>query len=259
MPLPAPGAVCPHPVVPSFRGFILSLVALAGLASAQTGGMITGTVVDADSGQPIAEARVHEQAAPTAQIVITNAQVRFQLPVPAGASNIEVAAARTYDPDSAFNYRTDVVSASDGHDIFIPLDPIPGLDNTECQPVVSTDGCRNCHTEQWNQWQQSKHSGAAVRFDQVASEPGLDGVTCTSCHQLHRIADDVQAIHLLGKAEFRFPFTGAPGQETYEEWQQSPAAAAGIHCQDCHMPIAAVAGTISTNGQARDATRRTAP
>lgn len=339
-----------------FSRFCLLILCIAGLANsapAQVAGLITGQVVDDATGQPIAGVRVHEQAVPTAQIVVTDQQGRFELPVPAGASGVAVAAALTYDPDTAAQYRTDVVSASDGDDVEIRLEPIPRIANLEYQPVVSTDGCRNCHADHWEEWQQSNHAGAAVnalvrdlysgdgtgdgtgpsadgyvftalhdaeesgfcavchapneqpsdpgavRFDEVDSAPGLDGVTCTSCHQLHRVTNDMQAIHLLGNAEFRFPlsfrgnspathehvwgplddvgfdrmraayapvfsasrfcgschqyanpFTGAPGQETYEEWQQSPAAAAGIQCQDCHMPIAEISGTVSTNGQA---------
>lgn len=339
--------------LPSFALAGMLFILLAGSASAQVSGSITGHVVDDLTGQPIVGARVHEQAVPTAMIVVTDAQGRFELPVPSGASNVAIAAALTYDPDSAVQFRTDVVSASEGDDIEIRLEPIPELENLDYQPVVSTDGCRNCHTDHWNEWQRSNHSGAAVnalvrdlysgdgtgdgtgasaegyvftalhdaedsgfcavchapneqpddpgavKFDGISSAPGLDGVTCTSCHQLHRISDDIQAIHLLGNAEFRFPlsyrgnsaateehvwgplddvgfdrmraayapvfssarlcaschqyinpFTGAPGQETYTQWQQSPAAAADIQCQDCHMPIADSAGTVSTNGQA---------
>jgi hypothetical protein len=135
-----------------------------------------------------------------------------------------------------------------------------------------------------------------VRFDAVASAPGLEGVTCTSCHQLHDVNANVRAIHLLGNAEFYFPaafgggggnslthqhvwgplddvsfgqmraawapvfkqsrycascheydnpYTGVAGQETYSEWVDSPAAAAGTPCQTCHMPQATQPGRIA--------------
>jgi len=353
MPEDLPAVAGPRSRFSSFYPIILLVAVLANSAPAQISGLITGQVVDDATSQPIAGARVHEQAVPTAQIVVTDEQGRFELPVPPGASNVAIAAALTYDPDTPAQYRTDVVSASEGDDVEIRLEPIPGLENLEYQPIVSTDGCRNCHADHWDEWQRSNHAGAAVnalvrdlysgdgtgdgtgasaegyvftavhdaedsgfcavchapnerpddpgavKFSEVASAPGLDGVTCTSCHQLHRVSDDIQAIHLLGNAEFRFPlsfrgnsaateehvwgplddvgfdrmraayapvfssskfcaschqyqnpFTGAPGQATYEEWQQSPAAAAGIHCQHCHMPIAVGSGTVSTNGQA---------
>ncbi len=44
---------------------------------------------------------------------------------------------------------------------------------------------------------------------------------CASCHQ------------------YQNPFTGAPGQDTYVEWTESPYAIPGENfrsCQDCHMP-----------------------
>lgn len=328
---------------------IVSTVALHAPVVAQ----VTGQVVDVSTGTALAGVRVHEQAVPPLEMVLTDSQGRFSLPVPAGASNVPVAAALTYDPDRASNYRTEVVKASDGDDIVIALEPIPALGNLDYQPIASTDGCGNCHSEHRDEWLQSNHAGAAVnplvrdlysgdgtgdgtgasadgyvftalhdaedsglcavchspnerpddpgavRFDEIASEPGLEGVTCTSCHQLHRITDDIQAVHLLGNAQFRFPLsysgnspatdehvwgplddiafdrmraayapvfsdsklcaschqyqnptTGAPGQDTYTEWLASPAAAAGIQCQDCHMPIADVAGAIATHGAA---------
>ena len=222
---------------------------------------ITGRVVDASSGAPLEGARVHEQAVPPLQVVLTNAQGRFALPVPTGASNVPVAAALTYDTVRPSNYRTVVVKASDGDDVVIALEPIPTLENLDYQPVASSEGCGSCHSAHRDEWMQSNHAGAAVnplvrdlysgdgtgdgagasadgyvftvlhdaedsglcaachspnerpadpgavRFDEIASEPGLEGVTCTSCHQLHRITDDIQAVHLLGNAEFRFPLS----------------------------------------------------
>lgn len=56
---------------------------------------------------------------------------------------------------------------------------------------------------------------------------------CASCHQYNN------------------PATDAPGQSTYTEWLDSPFAVAGPDfetCQDCHMPIADEAGTISNVG-----------
>lgn len=149
--------------------------------------------------------------------------------------------------------------------------------------------CATCHAPN-----ERPSDPGAVKFNEVATDPGLDGVTCTSCHQLHRITDDHRAIHLLGNAEFRFPLafranddathehvwgplddvgfermraayapvfstsklcaschqydnpdTGAPGQETYSEWLDSPARDAGVQCQDCHMPAADSDGKIA--------------
>lgn len=159
-------------------------------------------------------------------------------------------------------------------------------------PAPASGFCATCHAPN-----ERPSDPGAVRFNEVASNAGLDGVTCTSCHQLHDVNDNVRAIHLLGNAEFRFPLvsggslthqhvwgplddvsfnqmraafapvfstsrlcaschqydnpaTAVPGQTTYTEWLESPAAAAGIQCQTCHMPAASTPGKIAEVGQA---------
>ena len=149
--------------------------------------------------------------------------------------------------------------------------------------------CAVCHAPNEN-----PSDPGGVKLNEVSSSAGLEGVTCTSCHQLHTVEGDTQAIHLLGNSEYRFPQasraggdathehvwgplgdvsfnrmraawypkfssaelcascheyvnpdTGAPGQTTFSEWQASPAAANGVQCQDCHMPVADSAGSIA--------------
>ena len=159
----------------------------------------------------------------------------------------------------------------------------------------ATGFCAVCHAPN-----ERPADPARDRFDAIASAPGLEGVTCTSCHQLHDVEGDVRAIHLLGNSSFSFPAattgggaslthqhvwgplddvsfgqmraawapvfatsrmcascheydnpaTGAPGQTTFTEWLDSPAAAANVPCQDCHMPAATTAGRIAAVGQA---------
>jgi hypothetical protein len=60
-----------------------------------------------------------------------------------------------------------------------------------------------------------------------------DSLYCASCHQ------------------YTNPTTGAPGQNTYVEWQASPYAVPGPgfrSCQDCHMPGAATPGPLVAGG-----------
>ncbi|TVP93697.1 MAG: hypothetical protein EA347_00070 [Thioalkalivibrio sp.] len=155
--------------------------------------------------------------------------------------------------------------------------------------------CATCHSPN-----ERPLDPGAVKFNEVTSTAGMEGVTCTSCHQLHIINDQVDEIHLLGNAEFFLPQgnradrhvwgpladvgsnqmnafyapvfsdsrmcascheyvtpgTGAPGQETYSEWLASPAADDGVSCQDCHMPPAATAGQIASQGPTRPASQR---
>ncbi len=334
-------------------GFLLSaLLVVAAPVSAQ---QISGTVIDAETLAPIEGVRIHEQARPDLDLVLTDGLGRFTLPVAAGATSVPVAAALPYDPDGSANYLTTVVSADEGEDIQIQLTPITTVENTAYMPIAGAPpgGCGLCHSEQYAQWQESNHSRAAVnvrvrdlysgdgtgdgtgasadgyvfteshdpedtgfcatchspnenpsdpggvKFNEVSSAAGLEGVTCTSCHQLHTVNENSDAIHLLGNAEFRFPAsesggdslthqhvwgplddvsfsqmraayqplfsssrlcsscheyvnpdTGAPGQETFTEWEGSPAAAAGQQCQTCHMPQADGPGTVAAIGAA---------
>lgn len=331
------------------------LAAMAGPVSAQTAQPVTGLVRDSVTLQPIAGARVHLRANPSAPVVLTGPDGRFTLP-PDGfppSGTFQISAGKAYDPAAPRNWETGAVSASAGSNVTISLRPIPTAENTNYQPPDAV-GCSTCHVEQYQQWLTSNHAMAArnglvrdlysgdgtgpptgpsgrgyvfidthpfpasgfcatchapnerpadpgsVRYHEVASVPGLDGVTCTSCHQLHDVNENVRAIHLLGNAEFRFPLatsnggaslthqhvwgplddvsfnamraafapvfstsrlcascheyenpaTGVDGQTTYSEWLASPAAAAGLHCQTCHMPAAAAPGRIAEVGQA---------
>lgn len=164
----------------------------------------------------------------------------------------------------------------------------------QSHPAPASGFCATCHAPN-----ERPSDPGAVRYHEVSSVPGLDGVTCTSCHQLHDVNGNVRAIHLLGNAEFRFPqataggasvthqyvwgplddvsfgsmravyaplfrtsrlcascheyenpATGIEGQTTYSEWLASPAAAAGTHCQTCHMPAADAPGRIAEVAQA---------
>jgi hypothetical protein len=69
-----------------------------------------------------------------------------------------------------------------------------------------------------------------------------DPLLCASCHQ------------------YTNPTTGAPGQNTYQEWLASPYAQAGPGrrtCQNCHMPKETSPGQIGMTGPTRPASQRT--
>lgn len=68
-----------------------------------------------------------------------------------------------------------------------------------------------------------------------------DSLYCASCHQ------------------YTNPTTGAPGQNTYVEWQASPYAVPGPgfrSCQDCHMPAATTPGSLANSGPTRPGSQR---
>ena len=60
--------------------------------------------------------------------------------------------------------------------------------------------CATCHSPN-----ERPLDPGAVKFNEVSTVAGKEGVTCTSCHQLHVINDQVDEIHLLGNAEFFLP------------------------------------------------------
>jgi hypothetical protein len=70
----------------------------------------------------------------------------------------------------------------------------------------ATGFCATCHAAN-----ERPSDPASVRFNEVASAAGREGVTCTTCHQLHEVNDNVEAIHLLGNAEFSFPASTTGG------------------------------------------------
>lgn len=105
--------------------------------------------------------------------------------------------------------------------------------------------------------------------DRVFSEQGGEGVTCDLCHQTTgtldpigntslivdpdgtkrgRFGDSESPAHDTTYSEFHttaefcgmchnvdHPVNGLPIEATYTEWSESPYAAEGIVCQDCHM------------------------
>ncbi len=52
---------------------------------------------------------------------------------------------------------------------------------------------------------------------------------CAACHEDNADPRDANG-------DFRGTYDGPPSQTTYSEWAASPYAAAGVECQDCHMP-----------------------
>jgi len=57
-----------------------------------------------------------------------------------------------------------------------------------------------------------------------------DSRLCATCHEDHTDFTDANG-------DFLEEYAGPGSQLTYSEWRDSPFAAAGVQCQDCHMPI----------------------
>jgi len=102
--------------------------------------------------------------------------------------------------------------AYDGEDIHQPV----FTDNPNWDPTLSTEGvtCAACHLRDGF----VVGSNVAPAPHPTASAPELArSVACAPCHQL------------------TWPGADAPIYNTFQEWNLSPYAELGIHCQDCHM------------------------
>jgi hypothetical protein len=72
-----------------------------------------------------------------------------------------------------------------------------------------------------------------------------DSRLCASCHEDHTDFTDANG-------DFREEYAGPGSQLTYTEWKNSPYAAAGVQCQDCHMPPSGATEFCSLAGVERD-------
>jgi hypothetical protein len=67
-----------------------------------------------------------------------------------------------------------------------------------------TGFCATCHAPMADVFDPGE-----VFLDEVVSSAALEGVACVGCHQIDSVNDNVNALHLLGNATYRFPDGGA--------------------------------------------------
>ena len=92
-------------------------------------------------------------------------------------------------------------------------------------------GCVSCHVRDGVVL--GVRDSSAAPHPVVVSEELTQSTFCASCHQL------------------TWPDADQPFYDTYGEWERSPYAAAGVRCQDCHMPpVAAPVTATHFAGQA---------
>jgi hypothetical protein len=105
----------------------------------------------------------------------------------------------------------------------------PALEpNPEFDPELRAMGlpCAGCHVRAHRYFGPPRRADAAPAAEPIphggfeVREEYLDSRFCAECHQFF---DDPGV-------------NGKPIENTFAEWQQSPQAAAGRQCQDCHMP-----------------------
>jgi len=134
---------------------------------------------------------------------------------------------------------------------------VAGFLGLACQHVRGDEvssACAECHTAELATWQESFHAKAATnRIFEVSwaeqrspwclecHQRDLEGVGCTSCH-------GARAVSCAQCHQFDLPLdiggapSGTAGQDTWQEWHGSSAAALGKQCTGCHDPHASRGG-----------------
>ncbi|MDX2170302.1 MAG: multiheme c-type cytochrome [Deltaproteobacteria bacterium] len=74
-----------------------------------------------------------------------------------------------------------------------------------------TGFCATCHAPV-----AEARAPGTVYLDEVSGDAAREGVTCSACHQIDEVNENVAALHLLGNATMRFPLAGAGGSGTHE-------------------------------------------
>lgn len=129
-------------------------------------------------------------------------------------------------------------------------DGSPGGSNgfvfTDTRPGESGT-CATCHAPMADVFDPGQ-----TRLDQVVAnnQPGqVDGVSCVACHQVHRVDGDVNAIHILGQSEYRFPDGDLPTSrhvfgslddvdESFMRAVYAPFFTESVMCASCHQYLA---------------------
>ena len=114
----------------------------------------------------------------------------------------------------------------------MPLVPGTLADNPAFDAALGARGipCAACHVRGHERFGPPRRDGSLASAAPRASLPHA-GVTRTPaylassfCRGCHQFGPDGYALN------------GKPLEDTYEEWKASRFAAAGVQCQDCHMP-----------------------
>jgi hypothetical protein len=122
---------------------------------------------------------------------------------------------------------------------------IPGKEHT----FLTNEGvtCDACHTvKSIRTFHEGGGANASVVLEEGEERFGpLDKPADNPGHpnghsEVHGRSEFCSACHTL-----THPHNGLVIENTYEEWKKGPYAAAGIHCQDCHMRTAAQASEVA--------------
>lgn len=118
---------------------------------------------------------------------------------------------------------------------------------------IGPEACRECHTSNFDEWEDSKHSQAfknpkfqeeweatgkeadclqchTTGYDSTLQKYAIEGITCESCHGAGLIMEVNDSSELCGSCH-----TGEYGQKKFEEFQEGTHFDSGVTCVNCHM------------------------
>jgi formate-dependent nitrite reductase cytochrome c552 subunit len=118
---------------------------------------------------------------------------------------------------------------------------------------VGPEVCKECHTSNFEEWEDSKHSQAfkdpkfqeewevkgnekeclqchTTGYDTTLQEYAIEGVTCEACHGAGLKMEVNDSSELCGSCH-----TGEYGQKKFEEFQEGTHFDSGVTCVNCHM------------------------
>lgn len=232
-----------------------AVVALACL-SAPLLADVSGIVLDAENGNPVAGAQVRLQTT-TAPVATTGAGGTFTLATSYSGQRT-VTASVPYAQGVPPHYNSagveNVSDGATGVTVVLPRIPTTSASNADILNLPTADFCGICHVDHYAQWQTANHAGAAqdawvmdlfsgtgtpggaagyvfktshpgqtgfcatchaalqdvtnpgnVMLDAVTSPVALNGVGCLACHMVSDVNNNVNALHHLGNATYRFP------------------------------------------------------
>lgn len=194
---------------------------------------ISGRVIRSDNSQPVAGLTIAVQADPASPTTTTDADGRFTLNV-SPSKPVNIAAWKAYDhTPGAVNYATAAEFAVNGQtDVEIRLSVLPTATEQDYQ-VPSVAVCGACHTDQFQQWQQSVHANAArnvwVRdlFSGDGTPGGSAGYVFTQTH-------DPGETGFCATCHAPMQDVRTPGQLPFNQISGS-IGLDGVSCLGCHQ------------------------
>lgn len=113
-----------------------------------------------------------------------------------------------------------------------PLRPDTLAENSDFDPALRGRGvpCAGCHVRGHERFGPPRRDGSLASAAPRETLPH-SGVTRTPAYLASEFCRDCHQFTPDGPA-----LAGKLLQDTYNEWKASPFAAAGVQCQDCHMP-----------------------